>query len=101
MAEALTQVDSRTLRRLALYGRIHGPECADKYRAIGEWWRIHAEESAAKAACYHYANAQDLLAEDMDERPQHYRSRPEGRTAWGWSGIPDRICVLPKQGGGR
>jgi hypothetical protein len=35
----------------ALYDRTHGRESADKYRAIAEWWRLHAKISQNPKQC--------------------------------------------------
>lgn len=49
-----------------LYPRTHGPECADKYRAIAEWWRLFAQTTKAPDECHRYADAQDAIADRME-----------------------------------
>lgn len=69
----------------ALYPRTHGPDCADKYRAIATWWRLDARRSAAPAQCLLYARNQWKIAADMDARPQHHARMPPGITRWQWT----------------
>lgn len=64
--EQLTVEEERRARMAALYHRTHGPNCADKFRAIAEWWRLHAEESRIPDECRRYADNQDRIADDME-----------------------------------
>lgn len=52
----------------SLYHRTHGPECADKYRAIAEWWRLYAQTTKVPDECLRYAAAQDAIADGMEAR---------------------------------
>lgn len=61
MAELLSVQDAMVL----LYPRTHGPECADKYRAIAEWWRLNAKITKIPSRCLRYAAAQDVIADRM------------------------------------
>lgn len=63
-APAIT--DQRRAQMAALYPRTHGPECADKYRAIAEWWKLRAEESANPSECLQYAANQDAIVDRLD-----------------------------------
>jgi hypothetical protein len=65
MSEALTKHEANRMAARALYPRTHGPECADKYRAIAEWWRLEAEESSNAEECLKYAKNQDAIADAM------------------------------------
>lgn len=65
-APTLSIEENRRQRQAALYPRTHGPECADRYRAIAEWWRIAAEESANPAECLRYAANQERLAGHLE-----------------------------------
>lgn len=85
MAPPPAKVDDLIARMTALYPRTHGPECPDRYRAIAEWWRLHAQETMAPDECLTSAAAQDALATDMEVRPGHYRRKPEWLTAHEWS----------------
>lgn len=58
-----------------------------RYRAIAEWWRIHAETSAAPGISLGYASSQERLADDMEARPGHYRLKMPGETDWQRSGL--------------
>lgn len=69
MPEALTREEERRRKMVALYPRTHGPDVADKYRAIAEWWRLHAEETANPDECLRYAANQDRVADDTEARP--------------------------------
>lgn len=64
----ITETEARIAEMHALYSRTHGPECADKYRAIAEWWTLQAEESANPAECLRYAANQRAIAERMEPR---------------------------------
>lgn len=64
----LTEQDAHIARMVALYPLTHGPECADKYRAIAEWWRLHATMSANPAECLRYADNQDRIASEWRPR---------------------------------
>lgn len=70
---------------VALYPRTHGPECADKYRAIATWWRLHARESADPETCLLYSRNQWKIAADMDARPKHHERKPDDFTRWEWT----------------
>lgn len=67
----LTVTEERRARMRALYPRTHGPECADKYMAIAEWWRLYSEETAIPDECLRYAAAQEAKAGQI--------ARAEGR----------------------
>lgn len=86
MTEALTIEDDRRQKMLALSPRMHGP-APDRYRAAAEWWRLHAEESATPEECRRYADGQDAIAADMDNRPNHYLLKPTNKTDWQWSQV--------------
>lgn len=81
-APILTVEEDRRRRMLTLYPRAHGPAGPDRYRAIAEWWRLHAEETAIPEECFRYAEGQDRLAADMEARPTHYRAKLAGQTYW-------------------
>lgn len=85
MHEAETVEEARLRKRAALYHRTHQPDCPDKFRAIAEWWRLSAEESAAPERDLAYAAGQDAIADDMERRPGHYRAKPLDKTAFQWS----------------
>jgi hypothetical protein len=53
----------------ALYPRTHGLECADKYRAIAEWWRLHSRESASPAEPLAWAANMDERARFLERAP--------------------------------
>jgi hypothetical protein len=61
-ATPTTKAEALNARMRALYARTRGPECADKYLAIAEWWRLQAEESANPAECLRYAENQEAKA---------------------------------------
>lgn len=62
---ALTKQENLHAAMRALHPRTHGQDCADRYRAIAEWWRLHAEESINPAKCLQYALNQDTIADSM------------------------------------
>jgi hypothetical protein len=74
--------EDRLQRRLALSSRMNQNPCADKFRAIAEWWRIHAEESANPDEALGYAKSQDALASDMEAHPGRYAVLMPGETHW-------------------
>lgn len=69
----------------ALYPRTHGPECADKYRAIATWWRLDARLSRNPSQSLGYARNQWKIAADMDARPEHHKRKPTDITRWQWT----------------
>ena len=79
---SLTVEEDRLRRRLALHARMNQNPCADKFRAIAEWWRIHAEESANPDEALGYAKSQDALASDMEAHPGRYAVLIPGETHW-------------------
>ena len=72
----------------ALRPRTHGPDCADRYRAVAEWWTLHAEMSAVPEQAVEYAYNQYAIATDMEARPVHHRLKPINQTRYQWS----RLC---------
>ena len=60
---------------------------AERYRWIGVWWRLFAQESADPATPLNYARAWAALAADMQCRPDHYATKPRGVTDWTHSGL--------------
>lgn len=85
MVQTLTVEEERRRKRLALDERARQPSCPDKYRAIAEWWRLHAEETAVPEQSLEYADNQDRLAADMEQRPSHYRRKHLDKTDYEWS----------------
>lgn len=85
MHEAETVEEARRRKRAALYHRTHQPDCPDKFRAIAEWWRLSAEESAVPERDLAYAAAQGAIADDMERRPGHHRNKPADVTRYHWS----------------
>lgn len=85
MLHPLTRDEARRQAMVALYPRTHGPERADKYRAIADWWRLYAEESMTPDVCLGYAANQDAIATDMEARPGHYYRKPADVTVFQWS----------------
>jgi hypothetical protein len=81
----LTEHEALIAKMVALYPRTYGPECADKYRAKAEWWRLHAEETMNPAECLQYALNQDAIADDMEGRPGHHKYKPESVTRYQWT----------------
>ena len=81
----LTEREALDAQMAALYPRTHGPECADRYRAIAEWWRLYAQTTANPDECFRYATAQDAIADDMEKRPDHHQRRLLGKSAYEWS----------------
>jgi hypothetical protein len=94
-AAALTIEEDRRRKMVALSPRMHGP-APGRYRASAEWWRLHAEESAAPDVCLGYADAQDRLADDMENRPAHYRTKPADMTDWQRSGLAPADRTEPR-----
>lgn len=82
---ALTKEEERRHKMVALIPRTHGPDIADKYRAIAEWWRLQAEESRDPDICFQYAENQDRIALDMESRPAHHAHKPADLTRYQWS----------------
>lgn len=82
----LSKSEERRRKMVALYPQTHGlaPDC---YRAIAEWWRLHAEESATPDQALEYADNQDRLYADMLRRPQHYKIKPPHMSNFQWSQI--------------
>lgn len=70
-----------------LYPRTHGPECADKYRAIAEWWWLSSMMSKAPGPQQETARAQLAIAKDMERRPSHHASKPIDVTRYQWTRI--------------
>lgn len=85
MPQALTKEEERRRKMVALYPRAHGPDVADRCRAIAEWWRLHAETSANPSEPTQWADNQDRIADDMEARPGHHRCRPLDITRYEWS----------------
>jgi hypothetical protein len=65
--QLLTVAEARRQKMCALYPRTHQADCPDKFRAIAEWWRLHAEESAAPKQCLQYAENQERIARRMTQ----------------------------------
>lgn len=84
MKPALTKIEQRRRKMVALYARTHGP-APDRYRATARWWRLHAEETKTPDQCREHADAQDRLYADMVARPSHYRRKPTNFTDYQWS----------------
>ena len=60
---------------------------SERYRWIGVWWRLFAQESADPATPFYYARNQFALAADMHRRPDHYATKPRDVTDWLHSGL--------------
>jgi len=85
MAEPLTKTEDRRRRQAAGRDRRHQADCPDKFRAIAEWWRIEAEDSASPEQCLTYAVNQEAIAADMEVRPRHHSRKPLDVTRYQWS----------------
>lgn len=85
MLQRETREDACIRAMRALYPRTHGPECADKYRAIAEWWVLSAETSMIPEEHIRCAYAQWAIATDMEARPLHHRIKPLEYTRYQWS----------------
>ena len=82
LREAMIQASAR--------GVIEGwPRCY-YWRAV--WWRLHARESKAPREPLQYSRNQLALYQDINQRPDHYKSplRPFGMSDWQWSGLGER-----------
>lgn len=99
MGEAETVEGARHRKMAALYQRAHQTDCPDKFRAIAEWWRLSAEESATPEVLLQYADNQDVLADDMERRPGHYRIKPVEQTCWQWFRLTHPRNGTPARGG--
>jgi len=63
---ALTVEEATIQQMAALYPRTHGRAGPDRYRAIAEWWRLHATTSANPEESIRYAENQDRLAAELE-----------------------------------
>ncbi|QRZ12154.1 hypothetical protein JWJ88_05765 [Paracoccus methylovorus] len=54
----------------------------ERYRWIAVWWRLSALESQFPKQHRQYARGQMALAADIERRPQHYKTKPAGKTDW-------------------
>jgi len=83
MREAILKAEARRARMNALgeKARFPGPQ---GYRAVAEWLRLHAEESAMSQESLEQAENQERLADDMEVNPATYMSKPQNMTDWQW-----------------
>lgn len=77
------------------------PSKPEKYRWIAVWWRLHARESRVPEQSRRYAQAQMMLAADMEARPSHYAAKPSDRTDWQHSGLARSTLTAPGEGEAR
>jgi len=77
-AETVCAANAR--QRAVLSDRMRQSDCPDKFRAIAEWWDLHAEESADPDQALAAARSQRAQTEDMEKRPGHYRGKPPEMT---------------------
>lgn len=59
----------------------------ERYLWVAVWWHMHAKETMMPDECLGYARGQLRLARDMRERPEHFRSKPAGKSDWEWSKV--------------
>ncbi len=85
MIKPLTREEGLIIAMKALYLRTHQPDCADKFRAVAKWWRLHARMSASPEEAMRHSANQDALADDMEARPRHYAAKPVGYSCYQWS----------------
>lgn len=84
----LSEAAARRARMIEL-GFLAHSKPPGRYRAIAEWWRLSAKESAIPEEYLAYAEGQDRLAVDMELRPGHYARKPSNHTDFQWSKQPN------------